>query len=333
MRRWILYTLLLVSSAVLVVSCSTPADSVEFREHPDGWVDGNSDNFHGLFVLDSAGKTSNCTTCHGSDLMGDADNAVPSCFECHQSYPHPDGFADPTTGGVHTQAIADENWDLATCRTCHGSDYAGKNFEAKSCLTCHIQENGPEACNTCHGDDVNIAPPEDLSGSVETTSPGVGAHQVHLMASDITDALSFTCETCHATVSSFDDTDHITGDGKAAIVFSSFATSDGMLSTTYDPGTGTCSNVYCHGDFEFLKSESTRPFVYGGDAITGENPTMVWTDVGTGAAACGTCHGLPPTGHNNLPACSNCHGGVVDADNNIIDTSKHINGVINVFGE
>jgi hypothetical protein len=30
--------------------------------------------------------------------------------------------------------------------------------------------------------------------------------------------------------------------------------------------------------------------------------------------------------------CGTCHTGIVDAEGNIIDTDKHINGEINVFG-
>ncbi len=45
-------------------------------------------------------------------------------------------------------------------------------------------------------------------------------------------------------------------------------------------------------------------------------------------AKCGTCHGLPPTGHIAAPitSCYLCHQGVVDEMGNIIDKDKHING-------
>ena len=52
-------------------------------------------------------------------------------------------------------------------------------------------------------------------------------------------------------------------------------------------------------------------------------------------AQCGSCHGLPPTGHvdfGGLSTCTNCHFGIVNAQGQIIDKSKHINGVKNVFG-
>ena len=51
------------------------------------------------------------------------------------------------------------------------------------------------------------------------------------------------------------------------------------------------------------------------------------------SAVCGSCHGLPPTGHiaATLTGCGICHGSVVDTEGNIIDKTKHINGQVNVF--
>jgi hypothetical protein len=67
----------------------------------------------------------------------------------------------------------------------------------------------------------------------------------------------------------------------------------------------------------------------------------VWNDPST--AQCGSCHGnesnpLPKTqneggNHPGSQNCSNCHGGVVDSELNIINPSKHIDGLLNLFGE
>lgn len=335
MRSWALYAFVFILSAGMVVSCSTPSETIEFSEHPAGWTSENSDNFHGFFVLESVGKTDNCTSCHGVDLEGDPAKAETSCFKCHAAYPHPEGFANSASDDFHTVTIAQTYWDIAACQSCHGVDYAGENFPAKNCLTCHTDDNGPEACNTCHGDpdhSKSFAPPEDLSGSDDTSSPGVGAHQFHLVASAITDALTPACSHCHMEPSSFSADGHLDdGPAMAELLFSDLATNDGALAATYDPASRTCSNVYCHGGFEFLKSESSNPFIYTDDAITGNSLPIGWTDVGSGAAVCGTCHGLPPTGHSPISACQNCHGSVVDANKNIIDPSKHINGEIDVF--
>jgi hypothetical protein len=67
--------------------------------------------------------------------------------------------------------------------------------------------------------------------------------------------------------------------------------------------------------------------------MTGDNASPEWTD--PDAVFCGSCHGLPPTGHNpfELDACANCHSSVVDATGSIIDKTKHVNGLLNVFGQ
>ncbi len=68
--------------------------------------------------------------------------------------------------------------------------------------------------------------------------------------------------------------------------------------------------------------------------MVGNNFSAKWNQVDGSQAECGSCHGLPPTGHqaSTLTACVNCHIGVVDNQGNIIDKTKHINGVKNVFG-
>lgn len=78
-------------------------------------------------------------------------------------------------------------------------------------------------------------------------------------------------------------------------------------------------------------------WAYTDSLISGNNPQLVWTEVGTGQADCGTCHGLPPLGHrvadDRVPVeeCSVCHPRVVDENYDIIDKALHINGQIDVF--
>ena len=84
---------------------------------------------------------------------------------------------------IASDAIA---WDISVCQSCHGADYAGEGFEQKNCLTCHDQPDGPEACQTCHGDAENSAPPRGLLGQTSTSEIVVGAHQAHLRTSDLT---------------------------------------------------------------------------------------------------------------------------------------------------
>jgi predicted CxxxxCH...CXXCH cytochrome family protein len=95
---------------------------------------------------------------------------------------------------------------------------------------------------------------------------------------------------------------------------------------TYDSASLTCSNTYCHGFFKNGNLDN-KP---------------VWNEPST--SQCGSCHGngpgnpLPKTqsqggSHPNSTNCANCHGGVVDQNRNIINPSKHIDGLLNIFGD
>ncbi len=69
--------------------------------------------------------------------------------------------------------------------------------------------------------------------------------------------------------------------------------------------------------------------------MEGNNSAVIWNKVDDTQAQCGSCHGLPPTGHvdfGGLTTCVNCHQGVVNGQGQITNSGKHINGVINVFG-
>jgi len=96
----------------------------------------------------------------------------------------------------------------------------------------------------------------------------------------------------------------------------------------YDSGTTSCSSTYCHGTF---KNGNTS------NAPVWNNPA---------SAACGTCHGDPNAAnpaeiarpktaaqggtHPTSTSCSNCHGGVVNSSRQIINSSKHIDGRLNL---
>ncbi len=242
---------------------------------------------------------------------------------------HKQGITDVNSPNFHGNLIRQNNWSFAQCIQCHAADFTG-GITGKSCLKCHTEPAGPEACNTCHGDfkDPNkIAPPRDTKGMTSTSSPGVGAHSSHLYENTLSKAIS--CSTCHNVPQSFDDPDHIDG-YPAEVIFSGLADSNIAANVTFSFDSLTCSNSYCHGNFEFKKSDAipTNQFAYTSDKIVGNNFSPVWNKVDESQDSCGTCHGIPPTGHINAPitACYLCHGDVVDANGNIINKDKHING-------
>lgn len=253
---------------------------------------------------------------------------------------HPEGFGEVGSPNFHAKAFktTEYNWNLKQCQTCHASNYSG-GTAGVSCLTCHSAAEGPEACNTCHGEfgGTRISPPQALDDGIETTNKGVGAHVNHAYENEI--AQNIGCYECHPaeTGSSENYVYAHVGQPPADIQFGAFSNKVG--SAEYDFTNNTCSNTYCHGNFVFLKdSAGSNSWAYTDSVIVGENFSPVWNKVDGTQAACGTCHMLPPKGHMNAgndPAatsCSSCHVGVVDANGKIIDTQKHLNGKANVFG-
>ncbi|KAA3612303.1 MAG: hypothetical protein DWQ05_20105 [Calditrichaeota bacterium] len=261
----------------------------------------------------------------------------PSTIEIHQP-----GWADKTSDNFHGDEIAASNFNMESCQQCHGADYGGGLVES-SCLTCHSQDNGPEACNTCHGvfaasaDDLaNVAPPGGLAGETAVTERAVGAHQQHL---SYYPDLTTTCNECHKLPQSLNDAGHLDATTGAEVVFGGtlavIVTEGGsrIPQVQYNTSNATCANTYCHGNWVLEKSNSNSAFVYLADKMEGNFSTASWVDAST--AECGSCHALPPTGHiaSELTGCGNCHSGVVDDQGKIIDNGKHINGKVNVFGQ
>ena len=239
---------------------------------------------------------------------------------------------------------------LAQCQTCHGSSYAGGRVVNVSCTTagCHVDVNGtpksPEACNTCHGvfnaranDFLSAAPPKSVAGGTATTLPAVGAHQIHLATGVM--GKTVKCQECHAVPPQVFSQGHLGSDLPAEVLFADtlarLVTGDGtrVPNPSHDPTSLTCANTYCHGNWTLRKETSQWQFAYAESVMVGSNDAPVWTG-GSSQAACGSCHGLPPQGHNTatLSGCGVCHAPVVNSAGVIIDKTKHVNGKINVFG-
>lgn len=269
-----------------------------------------------------------------------------SCSELEQPVPtnqpseldvHPEGWLNPGSSNFHGLVIRSNNWDLSNCQQCHGSNYGG-GIANVDCLPCHNQPQGPEACNTCHGDfggdAANIftwAPPENLDGDTEPTASGVGAHTIHLSGGDL--SAGFECTTCHVVPDSLYAPGHVQdADSQAEVIFSGLALLD-TAQGNWDNNSESCMNSYCHGNWSLARAASPNNFVYTAETMEGSNATPVWTD--PQSADCGSCHGLPPAGHSpfDLTACTGCHGSVVDGNGDIIDKTKHVNGQVNVFNQ
>jgi len=253
-----------------------------------------------------------CSVCHPGTVL--ADGAVDVAGGLHANgavdadAPHPDGYTAPDAHGADFNAGGP-----AACTDCHGAELDGGS-SGVSCETCH--EAFRTNCTFCHGgtDNDTGAPPESLTGETATDSAGVGAHTAHLLA-DPTWHSAFDCSDCHKVPADALDDGHI--DGEVLHVWGATATGDGAEPAFAD---GACSGVYCHG--------STM------EAGTVTSPS--WTTVDGSQAACGACHGLPPTGaHPPMDDCSVCHGCVSDEDQAIRPEGAqfHIDGNVNMEGE
>jgi predicted CxxxxCH...CXXCH cytochrome family protein len=192
--------------------------------------------------------------------------------------------------------------DQASCGSCHGlppSDHAA----GAQCATCHRQApgdhvdgvvdlgDGSGTCSACHGDATSPAPPRGLAGETSPTTLAVGAHRSHLAGASL--GRPVACNECHGVPSTILAPGHLDSDLPAEVV---------MASGTWNRDSATCTNGACHGA-----------------------ATPVWTRVGLGEAACGTCHGIPPASHDPATTvfdCVNCHPA--------FDEGQHMDGDVDL---
>ena len=243
---------------------------------------------------------------------------------CASTYCH--GGSTALAGGQATTPVwTTVDGSQKTCTACHGAPPPAPHPQNADCATCHtgytvVQANAAThvdgvvnvrvlTCSSCHGDalrtglDPNIAaaPPLGTNGETTSAQPAVGAHMAHLSAGSLSRA--FACTDCHNPPTS---TSHANG----AVEFS-FSVLAGGTSVAYDTTAHTCSNTYCHGTFT------------GGNAAN----KPVWT-AGIAGAACGSCHGVPPSApHTQSTACGSCHAGYTATS---VNTTAHVNGIVDV---
>jgi predicted CxxxxCH...CXXCH cytochrome family protein len=242
----------------------------------------------------------------------------------------------------HTPSPADDHaspeWNVETslgCTSCHGAPPTEPHPQMTTCSLCHaevvddddrtiidrnLHVNGnvevefDDTCNACHGSGDNAAPPVDVAGNTDTTEVGVGAHQTHVLGTVRSRAVP--CDECHQVPRDAMAPGHMDTARPAELTFSGAAIANGA-SPVYE--NGTCSSTPCHGD---VFSE--------GDPSGGTNTTPVWTRVGEGEAACGSCHGLPPPVPHPLPTypCHQCHGNVAADGASFTYPELHVDGIV-----
>jgi predicted CxxxxCH...CXXCH cytochrome family protein len=236
----------------------------------------------------------------GTDPAWDHDAATCSSTYCHGA---------TLAGGTNTNPVWTEVGNgQVTCGSCHGNPPPLPHPQVTDCSFCHQETVAADgsiiladdrhidgtlqvqygACNSCHGNEDNAAPPTAMSGSSDTNDVEVGAHQAHLKDGEFRQAM--TCGDCHVVPANAGDEGHLDA-SPAEIIWGELA-----LSNDSQPEWGhdaeTCSSVYCHGS------------TLDGGTV----PEPVWTDVDTDQIGCGSCHGKPPVeNHPNMYDCHSCH--------------------------
>ncbi len=276
------------------------------------------DACHGAPPPEPHPQSTACALCHPGTVTDEGTIDIASGLHLNGSVeasgngPHPDGYAAPTSHGQDFLESGSQ-----ACAPCHGTALDGGKA-GTSCEKCH--PGFRKSCTFCHGgtDNETGAPPESVLGKTDTTVPAVGAHTSHLAASDWRAPIQ--CSACHQVPSEALSEGHMSG--KAEVVIAPFGEAD---EEDGQPTAGTyngksCSSVYCHGAS------------LSGGSVTSPQ----WTKVDGSQAACGTCHGLPPTDdHPNMDNCAMCHGCVATSDQQISPEGAafHINGEVNMEGK
>ncbi len=239
-----------------------------------------------------------------SDVCGGVDTGITS-----GGY-HADGFSSSAVHGLAAK-LQDE-----TCVNCHGEDLMGGSAGV-SCDTCH-EPDWRTNCTYCHGGDETLdgAPPRDIDGSTDPSMISFSAHTDHV-TTDIHGA--YDCTQCHVTPTDVLSLGHVfLGDATPAVSEVEFG--DG-LSSAGSYASGTCSNLYCHGN--------------------GQNTASVTVE--TGSDACDACHGSQANASSWFDLsgehrehlgegvqCGDCHATTVAGNSTIIDPDLHVNGELDL---
>jgi hypothetical protein len=245
-----------------------------------------------------------------SDADGDADSDADSDSDTDSDgdadSTHPEGWSDP---GRHGLAAKLQDPD---CTVCHGADLSGGSAGV-SCDGCH-ESGWRTSCTFCHGgtDDSSGAPPVDIDGSASDLS--FPEHTLHVQE---VDHPAWGCVQCHVNPIDVLTGGHLfTGDDSPGVAEVTFA--GGLSSSGTYGGSGSCGNLYCHGN--------------GADVLGSANSGHT--------LGCGACHGsagspgsLSGQHATHLEAgfsCQSCHVDTAKGGSTIADPKKHVDGEVEV---
>lgn len=278
----VLLALLVPTIATASLSCFPAKPTVNDTGDPDADADTDSD--------------SDSDTDADADADADADTDSDTDADSY----HPDGWSSPSVHGMAAKCAEQD------CVACHGEDLSGGSAGV-ACDMCHASDWKTD-CTFCHGGGENStgAPPVDIDNS--STGLSFAEHTAHVTESN---HAAWDCTQCHAKPSSVLSSGHVlVGDTTSCVAevrFNRGLSPDGAYST------GTCSDLYCHG-----------------------NGARTLGTVRTGARLdCDSCHPSSRLSgghgrHLGFADCGDCHRDTASSDTVISTPANHVNGDVEV---
>ena len=214
-----------------------------------------------------------CSQCHGTDLQGGIVKV--SCFENFNGMTcHPDPFkntlghhldwGDPTAVNFHgkTATVQGSNTLSADCSLCHSLDQnkvivgnAPSCLSTDQTLACHFASPAAKVnsvvsstgCISCHS--YQATGPGQVGVSAVQVRPNLaGTHATHITE------LNIGCKACHWKGGSGTINHAVNAQFKSNIVYLNLSSSAYNAQNggpfAYNPSTGSCTAVSCHGGVE-----------------------------------------------------------------------------------
>lgn len=287
------------------------------------WARGSE---HGGYVLDSGRNREStlreCQYCHGSDYTGGLSGQSCKSSTCHESYPHPSGWA-PAEGGSSSShgSTAAANFDA--CRACHGRDLnrAPGGRGVCSSAGCHPSyaphqtgNSRSTTWNTYDGHGVSLLgsgpTPSPVGTRYNECKPCHGSDLARIIRSSVSSRPEGqNCNSCHASYPHQNSTVWRTREGHGAYVRT-------------QGSTASCATARCHG-LGLIPSADTRGPGCNNAACHQNYPHSTSADW-TRPAAGPSSHGI--TAISNIASCQRCHGTTL---NNVLSTTLPRGGSCN----
>ena len=221
---------------------------------------------------------------------------------------HPDGYDAPDVHGM------DAKFAVMDCASCHGATLDGGDAGV-GCDDCH-SSGWRTTCTYCHGggDNTTGAPPEDIDDA-----PVDARFTVHSWHVEEHNHGAFSCSQCHLEPTDVLSKGHLWDEtaGLAEVRLSGGLSAKG----SWDSGSMSCSNLYCHGDGQ------------------GDSGSVAVED---GPLTCHSCHADTTSGTSGWQSmsgkhekhlndgleCSDCHADTATGSDAISTAANHVNGSV-----